>query len=106
MMGQVTQMPQPVPYFARQFSHCFPAALKSINMLILQVGRQSPRNNLSKVTHLLSHRAGAQTLVFVARKLSLLNVLVVGFEGICILDFTSEQPTTTVNLTRVATLAL
>lgn len=42
--------------------------------------KQSPRNNLSKVTQLLSHRAGTRTQILVSLNLSLLDVLVVGFE--------------------------
>lgn len=69
--------------------------------------KQSPGNNLIKFIWLLSHRAGTWTLVLVNLNLRLLNVLVVELGGLCILNFTSEQPTsTTVNLTQVAKLAL
>lgn len=82
------------------------AALPSIIMFIFQIRIQSPRNNWSQATQLLSHGAGTQTRVLVALNLSLLNVLVVGFGGLCILDFTSEQHAITVNLNQVANMAL
>lgn len=82
------------------------AAQPSILTFIFQMRKQSPRDNWSQATQLLSHRAGTQTQVLVALNLSLLNILVVGFGGLCILDFTSEQHATTVNLNQVANMAL
>lgn len=74
-------------------------------MFIFQMRKQSPRNNWSQASQLLSHRAGTRTQVLDSLNLSLLNVSVVGFGGLCIFDFTSEQHATTVNLNQVVNRA-
>lgn len=59
----------------------------------------NPMPVLSKLTQLVSHRAGTRTQLLVVLNLSLLKVLVVGFGGLHILDFTSGQHATAVTLT-------
>lgn len=88
-------------------SHRFAVAAlpSSIIMFIFQMRKQSPRNNWSQASQLLSHRAGTRTQVLDSLNLSLLNVSVVGFGGLCIFDFTSEQHATTVNLNQVVNRA-